>query len=272
MAREVLLPIPTGYHFTRIGPFRGTVGGVTTSAFEEVSFNVPTASPPDENYGEGDTLIAVVGSYCTGGGAYVSRITHSANPSAFWVRDNMLQVSITGGSQSATVEIWRAQGVEKAGVINASLALVPNRGSSVTLVGTVADICGYNLLLGPFGKLLDGTASAYPPFRPPPNADSTFTGSTSTSKPGLELWVGGITHLGNDQQSVSTVPGVTNGFNLLDGATAFSEMSVGYLDKINVDYNGWHGPFPVASSGVHVNPNWYVGCIVTYSPLATYLP
>jgi hypothetical protein len=274
MARMVLLPLPTGYHFTRIGPFRGTQPQ-TSYKGNPISFDVPTDVPSDENYGEGDTLVAVIGMGCANGGAYVQGLSSVANPKAQWVRDVSMYYSFAGGGNFAGVEIWHASNVLKSDTITVTVAPYEYLGQgAVTLLGAVADICGYNLLLGPFngGNILDRTAQNTCWNVPPTSADGTLTGAVSTSKPGMELWVGGITHLGNDRQSVSTVPGVTNGFNLLDGAPAFGEMSVGYLDKINVDYNGWHGPFPVASSGVHVNPNWYVGCIATYSPLSTYLP
>ena len=273
MAKVVLLPIPSGpYSFTRVGPFRGTQP--RTSGTNPISFNVSTDAPPNENYGEGDTLIAVIGIYCQGGGAFVQAISHSGNPRSQWVRDVSYPFPFSGGT-FADVEIWHASNVMKQDTIGIALAPYLFSGStSVTLMGAVADICGYNLLLGPFngGNILDRTSQNTCGITPPTNADDTFTGKVSTSKPGMELWVGGITHLGNDQQTKSTVPGVTNGFNLLDGTPMFGEMSVAYLDKVNVDYNGWTGPFPVASSGVHVNPNWYVGCIAAYSPLSTYLP
>jgi hypothetical protein len=276
MVRVVIEPIRVQGKFTRTGPFRGTQGPTSS---QTPSITVSTASPPNEDFG--DTLIAVIGTYSKGGFALVNGITHTGNPLVRWKWDAGIAWPFPSGDV-AGVEIWRANGgppnfwgddVGNPGTINVDLGMVPYPGSGpVTLVGAIADVCGYNLSLGPFPNLLDRVAYASCGNTPPTSADDTFTGWVSTSKPGWELWVGGITHLGNDQQTKSTVSGMASGFDLLDGMPAFGVMSVGYLDKVNVDYNGWSGPFPVAGSGVHVSPNWYVGCIATYSSLSTYLP
>jgi len=188
-------PLPSVYAAT-ITRVQGNVKGSWSSG---TSFGIALSSAP----GNGDTLVAVIGTDSNSGGVSTS-VNSISETGATWTR----AVSKFNGSYM-TVEIWYALNVS-----SASQSITVNLSGSPGWA--VADICEYSGILT--SSALDVVAS---------NSGSgytTDTGSTITTSQGIELWVGGT-----DEYAVSQ-SNPTHGFVVLDGT--LNRDSLAYLENI----------------------------------------
>ncbi|MFI5449686.1 MAG: hypothetical protein ACHQ03_07975 [Candidatus Bathyarchaeia archaeon] len=214
-------PPPPPTPITRIRFARGT-------AFSGLTIPVTIVAPTN-----GNTLIAVIGLYGSNNLA-VSGITQTG---AIWVRD----VSRQTGNGNGDVEIWRASNVQNAGA-SITIALT----GSGALVEAIAEICEYS-----------GLTNTNPLDRTGTNTGVSGTptiGTMVTTSQAKELWIAGITHLGNDTQ---TNP--TNGFNFTDptDGVATNNMSLAYLEYIASSTS-------TPSTAVTVSSNFFAASIATY--------
>ena len=186
----------------------------------------------------GDVLIAVIGTYRTGGTNIrtVSSISGGSGSTNTW--HQITSESYSGSNTAEDVEIW--EGIVSSGSTSVTITI-----SGSTSTYAVADICEYSGIVtsSPYS---DQTAVSTN------SGTSTSTGTTGTTTQASELWIGGITVGANAAQ---TSP--TNGFTLLDGNVYSSSMSVAYL--ANTVYTTG-----TASSGTTISSNRYVGCIATF--------
>src|SRR5208283_407117 len=214
-------PPPPPTPITRIRFARGMVSSGLTIP---VTIVAPT---------NGNTLIAVIGLYSSNNLA-VSGITQTG---AIWVKD----VSRQTGNGNGDVEIWRASNVQNAGA-SITIALT----GSGALVEAIAEICEYS-----------GLTNTNPLDRTGTNTGVSGTptiGTMVTTSQAKELWIAGITHLGNDTQ---TNP--TNGFNFTDptDGVATNNMSLAYLEYIASSTS-------TPSTAVTVSSNFFAASIATY--------
>jgi len=212
-------PPPTP--ITRIHSARGT-------ASSGLTIPVSIAAPVN-----GNTLIAVIGVYSSNN-LTVSGITQAG---AIWVRDVFKQT----GNGNGDVEIWRASNVQNAGT-----SIIVNLFGSGTLNEAIAEVCEYSGLTNTNPLDQPGTNTGV-------SGSPTIGTMVMTAQP-KELWIAGITHLGNDTQ---TNP--TNGFIFTDptDGMATNNMSLGYLENIASSTS-------TPTTGVTVSSNFFAACIATY--------
>ena len=214
-------PLPPPTPITRIRYARGTASS---------GLSIPVTIAPPVN---GNTLIAVIGVYGSNN-LTVSSITQTG---ANWVRD----VSRQTGDGTGDVEIWRASNVQ-----NAESSITVNLAGSGTLNEAIAEVCEYS-----------GLTNTNPLDRTGTNTGVSGTPTIGTmigTVQGNELWIAGITHLGNDTQTNPTM-----GFKFTDpqDGVATNNMSLGYLENLTPSSS-------TPLTGVTVSSNSFAACIATY--------